>query len=97
MIVNDPSPNATAGTTDAIFIEKPSYYDLLIDLTTLTPHKATRPTFYASKPVSSQPGSSKSPTHRLSTVRFAWSDIKLVRFSFFPFGCQSKLTYFIVE
>ncbi|EDR05971.1 uncharacterized protein LACBIDRAFT_302169 [Laccaria bicolor S238N-H82] len=66
-----------ACTTDAIFIEKPSYYDLLIDLTTLTPHKATRPTFYASKPVSSQPGSSKSPTPRLSTVRFAWSDIKL--------------------
>ena len=68
------------GTTDAIFMEKPSYYDLLIDLTTSTP-KATRPTFYSSKPIlSSQVGSSRGPTHRLSTIRFAWSDVKLVSF-----------------
>jgi len=63
-----------ACTTDALFLEKPSYYDLLIDLTTSTPHKATRPTFYASKPVSH----TKTSTHRLSTIRFAWSDVKLV-------------------
>lgn len=64
------------GTTDAIFLEKPSYYDLLIDLTTSTP-KATRPIFYSSKPVVSQAGSSRGPTHYLSTIRFAWSDIRL--------------------
>ena len=64
------------GTTDAIFMEKPSYYDLLIDLTTSTP-KATRPTFYSSKPVVSQAGSSRGPTHTLSTIRFAWSDVRL--------------------
>ncbi|KAJ6472310.1 hypothetical protein C8R47DRAFT_1199928 [Mycena vitilis] len=67
-----------ACTTDALFLEKPACYDLLIDLTTSTPNKATRPTFYASRPV--QPTSSgipRGPTHRLSVVRFAWSDIKL--------------------
>ncbi|KAJ7075267.1 hypothetical protein B0H15DRAFT_867468 [Mycena belliarum] len=65
-----------ACTTDAIFLEKPSCYDLLIDLTTSTPNKATRPTFYSSRPV--QPTSpARGPTHRLSVVRFAWSDIKL--------------------
>ena len=67
---------AGIGTTDAIFMEKPSYYDLLIDLTTSTP-KATRPTFYSSKPVVSQAGSPRGPTHSLSTIRFAWSDIRL--------------------
>ncbi|KAF4622156.1 hypothetical protein D9613_009405 [Agrocybe pediades] len=66
-----------ACTTDAIFMEKPSYYDLLIDLTTSTPNKATRPTFYASKPVPPSSGSSRTPQYRLSTVRFAWSDVKL--------------------
>ncbi|KAM6499442.1 DUF2347 domain containing protein [Amanita muscaria] len=67
-----------ACTTDALFLEKPTYYDLLIDLTTSTPNKATRPTFYSSKPVaSSSDGRSKGATHRLSTIRFAWSDVKL--------------------
>ncbi|KAF7291123.1 hypothetical protein MIND_01255400 [Mycena indigotica] len=67
-----------ACTTDAIFLEKPSYYDLLIDLTTLSPLKATRPTFYASKPVApSSPSSSLRPQYRLSVVRFSWSDVKL--------------------
>ncbi|KAJ7812298.1 hypothetical protein B0H14DRAFT_3090505 [Mycena olivaceomarginata] len=64
-----------ACTTDALFLEKPSCYDLLIDLTTSTPNKATRPTFYASRPV--QPPPPRGPTHRLSVVRFSWSDIKL--------------------
>ncbi|KAJ7510878.1 hypothetical protein B0H11DRAFT_2183614 [Mycena galericulata] len=69
-----------ACTTDAIFLEKPSCYDLLIDLTTSTPNKATRPTFYSSRPVqpaSSGPSRPRGPTHRLSVVRFSWSDIKL--------------------
>ncbi|EPQ53118.1 hypothetical protein GLOTRDRAFT_140044 [Gloeophyllum trabeum ATCC 11539] len=64
-----------ACTTDAIFLEKPSYYDLIIDLTTSTPSKATRPTFYVSRP--NQPSSSKGPSHRLSPIRFTWSDVKL--------------------
>jgi hypothetical protein len=66
-----------AGTTDAIFLEKPAYYDLVIDLTTLTPNKATRPTFYASRP-SPQGNGGKGSSHKLSVIRFAWSDIKLV-------------------
>lgn len=64
-----------ACTTDAIFLEKPSCYDLLIDLRTSTPN--TRPTFYVTKPCE-QPGS-KAPSYRLSVVRFTWSDVKLVR------------------
>lgn len=68
------------GTTDALFMEKPSYYDLLIDLTTSTPNNSTRPTFYSPKLVyPSQPGSLRAPAYRLSTIRFSWSDIKLVR------------------
>ncbi|KAF8954836.1 hypothetical protein BDZ97DRAFT_1862662 [Flammula alnicola] len=66
-----------ACTTDAIFLEKPSHYDLLIDLTTSTPNKSSRPTFYASKLVPTQPGGPNTPSYRLSTIRFAWSDVKL--------------------
>ncbi|KAJ6629882.1 hypothetical protein B0H10DRAFT_1985692 [Mycena sp. CBHHK59/15] len=69
-----------ACTSDAIFLEKPSCYDLLIDLTTSTPNKATRPTFYSSKPLqppSAGPSRPRGPTHRLSVVRFSWSDVKL--------------------
>ncbi|KAJ7769409.1 hypothetical protein B0H16DRAFT_1411336 [Mycena metata] len=68
-----------ACTTDAIFLEKPSCYDLLIDLTTSTPNKATRPTFYSSRPVPPPPAGQRArgPTHRLSVVRFSWSDVKL--------------------
>ncbi|KAH7912115.1 hypothetical protein BJ138DRAFT_1112646 [Hygrophoropsis aurantiaca] len=65
-----------ACTTDAIFLEKPSYYDLVIDLTTSTPSKASRPTLYLSKPQQPQTGM-RGPTHRLSVVRFTWSDVKL--------------------
>ncbi|KAJ4481239.1 hypothetical protein J3R30DRAFT_3465578 [Lentinula aciculospora] len=65
-------------TTDAIFLERPSYYDLLIDLTTSTPNKVTRPTFYSSRLIASlQPSPSRGPTYLLSTIRFAWSDVKL--------------------
>lgn len=65
-----------ACTTDAIFLDKPSYYDLLIDLTTSTPSKTSRPTLYLSKPQLQPPGS-KGPTHRLTVFRFTWSDIRL--------------------
>ena len=65
------------GTTDAIFLEKPSYYDLVIDLTTSTPNKASRPTFYVSRPLP-QSNDRRGPTHKLSVIRFSWSDVKLV-------------------
>ncbi|KAL4071859.1 hypothetical protein J3A83DRAFT_4236902 [Scleroderma citrinum] len=65
-----------ACTTDAIFLEKPSYYDLVIDLTTSTPSRASRPTLYQSKPVQ-QASNSRGPTHKLSLVRFTWSDVRL--------------------
>lgn len=64
-----------ACTTDAIFLEKPSYYDLVIDLTTSTPLRSTRPTLYVSK--SQQSPGSRGPTYKLSLVRFAWSDVRL--------------------
>ncbi|KAL0947987.1 hypothetical protein HGRIS_010614 [Hohenbuehelia grisea] len=64
-----------ACTTDAIFLDKPQCYDLLINLTTLSPNKSTRPTFSISRPI--ETGSSRGPTHRLSTSRFTWSDVKL--------------------
>ncbi|KAH7886752.1 hypothetical protein F5I97DRAFT_1869973 [Phlebopus sp. FC_14] len=65
-----------ACTTDAIFLEKPSYYDLLIDLTMSTPSRTSRPTFYLSKAIQQQ-DNSRRPTHRLSLVRFTWSDVRL--------------------
>jgi hypothetical protein len=66
-----------ACTTDALFLEKPQHYDLVIDLTT-----------YASERLASaRPGLqlaikeqyARRPTYRLSSVRFTWSDVKLVR------------------
>ncbi|KAF9261545.1 hypothetical protein L218DRAFT_930785 [Marasmius fiardii PR-910] len=64
-----------ACTTDAIFLEKPAHYDLLLDLTTSTPDKSTCPTFYSSQPI--EPVPLRGATHRLSTIRFAWSNVKL--------------------
>ncbi|CAK5269708.1 unnamed protein product [Mycena citricolor] len=68
-----------ACTTDALFLEKPHCYDLIIDLTTAAPGHTARPTFYASRPISSPSKSArpKGPSHRLSIVRFSWSDVKL--------------------
>lgn len=64
-----------ACTTDAIFLEKPEHYDLLVDLTTSTPNKATRPTLSVSRPISPTPP--RGPKHKLSTIRFVWSDVRL--------------------
>ena len=63
-----------ACTTDSIFLDKPSYYDLLIDLRSTTPN--TRPSFYVPKPVEQPSG--RGLSHRLSVVRFTWSDVRLV-------------------
>jgi len=60
-----------ACTTDALFLEKPSYYDLVIDLTTANGHKSTRPTFYVPR------GFGPTGSPRLSVVRFTWSDVKI--------------------
>lgn len=66
-----------ACTTDAIFLEKPSCYDLVIDLTTSTPSKTSSPTLYLSQPTE-WTDDGKGRGHKLSTVRFTWSDVKVV-------------------
>ena len=69
-----------ACTTDAIFMERPQYYDLIIDLTTSTPSKASRPALYMSKPVPASSNGKRRPSWKLESVRFTWSDVKLVSF-----------------
>ena len=66
-----------ACTTDAIYLEKPSLYDLVINLTTSTPSKTSRPTLYISQPTE-QTEDGKGLRHKLSPVRFTWSDVKVV-------------------
>ena len=68
----------TIGTTEAIFLERPQYYDLIIDLTTIGNGKGARPALSQSKKCISV--SPSRPLFRLSTVRFTWSDVKLVSF-----------------
>lgn len=66
-----------ACTTDAIYLEKHSLYDLVIDLTTSTPSKTSRPTLYLSQPTEwTEDG--KGRRYKLSSVRFTWSDVKVV-------------------
>ena len=70
----DESPVNTrydAGTTDAIFLDKPSLYDLIIDMTTSRP---ARPAFFVSRLA---PASPRGPRHRLHPVRFTFSDVRL--------------------
>lgn len=73
-----------ACTTDSIFFDKPSYYDLIIDLRSATPNN--RPAFYVPKPL--EPTNGRGPSYRLSSVRFTWSDVRLVRVS--PLAIQSS-------
>ncbi|KAG8908277.1 hypothetical protein FRB99_007810 [Tulasnella sp. 403] len=78
-----------ACTTDALFLERPALYDLIVDLTTamnplpspsvtdnVTPATPLRPTLYLSKSSQSSSGSSK-PSRKLQQVRFTFSDIRL--------------------
>jgi len=65
------------GTTDAVFLEKPQYYDLVIDMTSFSPERASRPSLQLS--VKESNGRSRRPSYRLSTIRFTWSDVNLVR------------------
>jgi hypothetical protein len=64
----------TPGTTDAIFLEKPNLYDLLIDLTSPSQSRPHRPALSVSRPVESSNGRK---SYKLQTVRFTWSDVKL--------------------
>ena len=66
-----------ACTTDAIFMDKKDMYDLFIDLTTSTPNKSSRPTLYSTKFVPAE-GPSAPKYYKFSSIRFSWSDIKLV-------------------
>ncbi|KAH9025910.1 hypothetical protein EDB84DRAFT_361093 [Lactarius hengduanensis] len=61
-------------TTDAVFLEKPQYYDLIIDLISYAPteHRA-RP----GRQLAIKEPYARRPTYRLSTIRFTWSDVKL--------------------
>ncbi len=71
------------GTTDALYLERPNTYDLVIDMTTvghpLLPHAhsvnlppISRPSLFLSRSTSTSPNSAK-----LSQVRFTFSDIRL--------------------
>lgn len=60
-----------------MFLEKPQYYDLVIDMTTFSAEQASRPDLQLS--VKEPNGHSRRPSYRLSTIRFTWSDVKLVR------------------
>ena len=64
------------GTTDAVFLEKPQYYDLVIDMTSFSPERASRPSLQLS--VKESNGRSRRPSYRLSTICFTWSDVRLV-------------------
>jgi hypothetical protein len=59
------------GTTDAIFLEKPALYDLLLDLTVSTTSRNSRPDFYIPARVSG------SKSLRLQTARFTFSDLRV--------------------
>jgi hypothetical protein len=72
-----------ACTTDAIFLDKPHCYDLLIDLTTVSPGTSLRPTFYATRTVDLGSGRTEC---KKTVIRFTWSDVKIVTcLSFFFF------------
>jgi len=60
-----------------MFLEKPQYYDLIIDMTSFSPERSFRPALQLS--VQEPNDHSQRPSYRLSTVRFTWSDVKLVR------------------
>ncbi|KAH9169740.1 hypothetical protein EDB89DRAFT_2072598 [Lactarius sanguifluus] len=64
-----------ACTTDAVFLEKPQYYDLIIDLTSYAPTECrARPGLQ----LAIKEPYARRPTYRLSTIRFTWSDVKLL-------------------
>jgi hypothetical protein len=64
-----------SGTTDAIFLEKPQLYDLVIDLTTPSSPRSNSPSLLVSRPYGTT--NTGKPIYRLQSVRFTWSDFKL--------------------
>jgi hypothetical protein len=66
-----------ACTTDALFLEKPQHYDLVIDLTTYASERLA--TARPGLQLAIKESYARRPTYRLSSVRFTWSDVKLVR------------------
>ncbi len=66
-----------ACTTDAVFLEKPQHYDLVIDLTFYAPDR--RATARPGLQLTIKEPCARRPTYRLFTVRFTRSDVKLVR------------------
>ena len=66
-----------ACTTNAIFLDKPLYYDLVTGLCSATSN--TRPAFLVSKPVELPSG--RGPSFRLLSIYFTWSDVRLVSVS----------------
>jgi len=62
-----------ACTTDALFLEKQKYYDLLIDMTAPMSRRGARPVLYASN----MQGSGTRLSNRRNVVRFTWSDVKM--------------------
>ncbi|KAI9433131.1 hypothetical protein H4582DRAFT_1820081, partial [Lactarius indigo] len=65
-----------ACTTDAVFLEKPQYYDLVVDLTSYAPTER-RATARPGLQLATKESYARRPTYRLSTIRFTWSDVKL--------------------
>ncbi|KAI9456040.1 hypothetical protein BJY52DRAFT_1213071 [Lactarius psammicola] len=65
-----------ACTTDAVFLEKPQHYDLIIDLTSYAPERRATTARPGLQLTTKEPYARR-PTYRLSTVRFTWSDVKL--------------------
>jgi hypothetical protein len=57
----------SVGTTDALSLEKPQYYDLVIDMTTFSPERASRPCLQLS--VRESNGSSRG--HRIASPPYA--------------------------
>lgn len=64
-----------ACTTDALFLEKPQHYDLVIDLTTYASERLA--TARPGLQLAIKESYARRPTYRLSSVRFTWSDVKL--------------------
>ncbi|KAF6747535.1 hypothetical protein DFP72DRAFT_1016174 [Ephemerocybe angulata] len=68
-----------ACTTDALFLEKPAYYDLLIDLTSVGVSSSSTVAFTTSKRKKKKgPKENKKPVHyKRVPSRWAWSDARL--------------------
>jgi len=69
------SSDSLSGTTDAIFLEKPQLYDLVIDLTVPSSPRSNRPSLLVPRPYGTT--NTGKPINRLQYVRFTWSDVKL--------------------